>query len=360
MTFYNWQDAFLIVVVTFLFSTMIMFVMKKVAHYIGAVDIPRDNRRLHKNAVPKMGGLGIFLTFLFGYVLFGHQSIQINSILIGSFIIIITGIIDDINPLKARHKLIGQLAAALLIPLYGNIVLTEISAFGIFINFGILSVPVTVIFILAIVNCINLIDGMDGLSGGISSIYFLTIGIIAITVGSVNGLDFLLTFIMLGSTLGFLAHNFPPAKIFAGDTGSMFLGYIIAVIALLGFKNVTLTSFVVPLLLLGVPIFDTACAIIRRKLKGQPISMPDKSHLHHQLVNITSSTKKSLLIIYFIDILFAIASLAYVLKGQVIGIISYSILLLIIIWFLVATSIIRDKDREKAGKSNNKKKNTNK
>lgn len=343
---FNYKDALLIVAITFLFSVLIMPVMKKLAKHINALDIPKDSRRLHTNTVPKLGGLGIFLSFLLGYVVFGIQSVQMNSILIGSFIIILTGIADDINPLSAKYKLIGQFVAALLIPLYGNIVLTDISAFGITVEFGIFAIPLTIIFIIAVVNCINLIDGLDGLSSGISSIYFLTIGIIALTIQNVNGLDVLLTFIMLGSTLGFLAHNFPPAKIFAGDTGSMFMGYIIAIIALLGFKNVTLTSFIVPLLLLFIPIFDTACAIIRRLIKGQSIGKPDKLHLHHQLINMTSSVKKTLLIIYTVDILFAIASLVYVFKGQILGIIIYSILLIITIWFLITSSIIKEKKKK--------------
>lgn len=337
------KDAIIIVIITFLFSVLIMPIMKKIAYHINALDVPRDERRLHKDTVPKLGGLGIFLSFLLGYVLFGQQSVQMNSILIGGFIIILLGIIDDINPIKARYKLLGQIISASLIPLYGGIILKDISAFGITISFGMFSIPVTIIFILGIINSMNLIDGLDGLSGGISSIFYLTIGIIALVLQNANGLDVLMAFIMLGSTLGFLVHNFPPSKIFAGDLGSMFFGYTIAIIALLGFKNVTLTSFIVPLLLLAIPIFDTLCAIIRRKLKGEAISKPDKKHLHHQLMNMTSSTTKTLLIIYFIDILFAIASLVYVFKGQLIGIIIYTVLLIATIWFLIASSIIRDK-----------------
>lgn len=346
MLSFDYKDAILIVTVTFLFSVLIMPVMKIIAKYINAMDVPRDNRRLHTDTVPKLGGLGIFLSFLLGYVLFGKQSVQMNSILIGSFIIILTGLIDDINPLSVKYKLIGQFISALLIPLYGNIVLTEIGAFGISIEFGMLSIPLTILFIMAIINCINLIDGLDGLAGGISSIYFLTIGIIALTLQNANGLDVLLTFIMLGSTLGFLVHNFPPAKIFAGDTGSMFLGYIISIIALLGFKNVTLSSFIIPILLLFIPIFDTTCAIIRRLLKGESIGKPDKKHLHHQLMNMTPSTTKTLLIIYFVDILFAASSLVYVFKGQVLGIILYSTLLILTIWFLITSSIIKDKKKK--------------
>lgn len=343
----NIERIILITVATFITSVLIMPLMKKIAFYIGALDIPKDNRRMHKKTMPKLGGLGMFLSFLLGYVLFGKQSIVMNSILIGSFIIILTGLIDDINPLKPKYKLIGQLLAASLIPLYGNLVLTEVSAFGLYIKFGFLAIPITIIFIVSIINCINLIDGLDGLSSGISSIYFLTIGIICIMTQSYNSLESLLSFIMLGSTLGYLWHNFPPAKIFMGDTGSMFLGYIISVIALLGFKNVTFTSVIVPVFLLAIPILDTLCAIIRRKLKGESIATPDKQHLHHQIMNMTSSVRKTIIIIYLVDILFAFASIIYVLKDNNLGIIIYTILFILTLWVLIKTSIIKDKNTKK-------------
>ena len=199
-------------------------------------------------------------------MIFGEHSEQMNSVLIGSFVIVLTGFIDDICELKPMHKLIGQVISACIIAFYGKILLVDISAFGIYLNFGIFTYPLTILFIVGCINCINLIDGLDGLSGGISAIYYLTMGIISIIVGKFD-LEFVLTFVMLGSTLGFLVHNFYPAKIFAGDTGSMFMGFIIAVIALLGFKNVTMTSLIIPLLILGIPILDTLFAIFRRILK---------------------------------------------------------------------------------------------
>ena len=192
----------------------------------------------------------------------------------------------------------------------------------------------------------NLIDGLDGLCGGISSIYFLTIGIIAAIQGKF-GLDFVLTFVMLGSTLGFLVYNFHPAKIFAGDSGSMFMGFIIAVIALLGFKNVTMTSLIIPLFVLAIPILDTVFAIIRRSLKKESISHADKSHIHHQLLNRTNSTVKTVLIIYAIDLLFAAASIVYVLKDRYLGYIIYGILLAITIVFIFNTDVVFERKKKK-------------
>lgn len=330
----------LMVVIPFTFVALVIPFIKKIAVQIGAVDMP-GGRHIHKKPTPKLGGLGIFLGYLLGYMIFGEPSAQMNSILIGSFIILITGIIDDIVELKPSIKFAGQLMASLVIAIYGGILLKDVSAFGIYLDFGIMSYPLTIFFILGCVNCINLIDGLDGLSGGISSIYYLTIGIIATMQGK-HGLDFVLAFVMLGSTLGFLVHNFNPAKIFAGDSGSNFMGFIIAVIALLGFKNVTMTSLIVPLLLIAIPILDTLFAIIRRTLKGESISKGDSYHIHHQLLKRNLSVRQTVLIIYLVDILFASASIIYILKDKYLGYIIYGILLALVIVFVINTNVIYD------------------
>ena len=339
----------LMVVIPFTFVALVIPFIKKIAVQIGAVDMP-GGRHIHKKPTPKLGGLGIFLGYLLGYMIFGEPSAQMNSILIGSFIILITGIIDDIVELKPSIKFAGQLMAALVIAIYGGILLKDVSAFGIYLDFGIMSYPLTIFFILGCVNCINLIDGLDGLSGGISSIYYLTIGIIATMQGK-HGLDFVLAFVMLGSTLGFLVHNFNPAKIFAGDSGSNFMGFIIAVIALLGFKNVTMTSLIVPLFVLAIPILDTLFAIIRRTLKGESISKGDSYHIHHQLLKRNLSVRQTVLIIYVVDILFASASIIYILKDKYLGYIIYGILLALVIVFVINTNVIYDfKDSSKERK----------
>ncbi len=334
------RQVFLMLGTTFLFSLCITPVIKMIAKHVGAMDIPNE-RKVHKVPMPRLGGLSIFFGFLLGYMLFGEQSIVMNSILIASFVVILIGVFDDIKPLKASVKFIGQLVAACIIVFYGNIILKDVSAFGLYIDFGFFSIPFTIFFILGCINCMNLIDGLDGLAAGISSIYFATIGIIAIMQGKF-GLDFLLTFIMLGSTLGFLVHNFNPATIFMGDSGSMFLGLIISVIALLGFKNVTMTSLIIPLLLLAIPILDTIFAIIRRTLKGEKISTPDKYHIHHQLLKRNLSQRQTVLAIYVINILFAIASIVYVLKDAKLGYIIYGILLAIVLVFILTTDVVYD------------------
>lgn len=335
-----------ITLVTLLFSTLIMPIMKRVAHHIGAIDVPRDcegKRHIHKKPIPKLGGVGIFLSFLFGYMLFGGHSIQMNAVLIGSFIIILTGIIDDIHDLRASRKLLGQIIASTVVVFYGNIVLSDISAFGMYFDFGMFAYPITVLFMIACINIINLTDGLDGLSGGVTSIFYLTTGIICAYQGRFGSLEMILTFIMLGSTLGFLVHNFYPAKIFAGDC-SMFMGFMISIVALLGFKGTALTSLFVPsIIILGLPILDMLFAIIRRALKGQPIFSADKDHVHHQLLGMNFSQRKTVLIIYLINIMFALTSIFYVLKDPVPARIFYIILIVILIWFVLYTNIITEK-----------------
>lgn len=343
------KQVLLIVSVTFIFSLLIMPLMKWLANHIGAIDHPREeegNRHIHKKDTPKLGGLGIFLSFLLGYMLFGTQSVQMNAILIGSFLIVLTGIVDDIKSLRASQKLVGQLAAACVITFYGGILLNNITAFGFSFDFGIWAYPLTILFIVACVNIINLIDGLDGLSGGISSIFYLTIGIIGFFQGRSGSLVMLFTFIMLGATLGFLVHNFYPATIFAGDC-SMFMGFTIAVITLLEFKGTALTSFFIPIMILGIPILDTFFAIIRRILKRQSIFMPDKEHFHHQLLGMKFSQRTTVLIIYGINILFALASIFYILKDPVIGKIIYIVIFLLVVWFVLHTSIVSEKSSKK-------------
>ena len=343
--------------------------MKKVAAHIGAMDVPRaeeGHRHIHKKTTPKMGAVGIFLAFLFGYMLFGEQSIRMNSILIGSFIIVFTGILDDIKPVRAIYKFLGHIAAACVIVFYGGILLNNITAFGFSFDFGYFAYPLTILFIVACANIINLIDGLDGLSGGICSIFFLTIAIIGFYQGRAGSLVMILTLIMLGATLGFLLHNFYPAKIFAGDCAT-FMGFMIAVITLLEFKGPALISFFVPLTILGIPILDTLFAIIRRLLKKQPPFKADKEHLHHQLLGMNFSQRTTVLIIYGINLLFAIASILYTIKDPILGKILYIIIFIIFLWFVLHTSIISDKNpkitkkvEEKIGLRKNKKKQKNK
>lgn len=335
--------AVLKIVISVMGVTALFFpIVKWIANHIGALDYPNE-RKVHKKPMPLLGGLMMFLDFIFGYMFFAPQNTQMLSVLMAGFIVILTGMIDDIKPLKAKEKLIGQVIAAVIVTFYGNILLNDITFFGLYFDFGIFSYPLTIIFIIALMNCINLIDGLDGLACGISTIFFATIGIIAFIMHNIGSLEITITFIMLGACLGFLIFNFNPAKIFMGETGSMFLGFMISVVCLLGFKAVTLTSLVVPLLILAIPILDTLFAIIRRIVNKKPIYIADKQHLHHQLLNKKFSQRTTVLIIYAVNILFSLASIFYVLKDQKYGIIIYVILTILITWVILTTNIITDK-----------------
>ena len=345
----NIEYSLLVVGVCMIMVALITPFIKKIAIHINALDIP-DARKVHKSPIPRLGGLGIFMGFLFGYMIFAKNTVQMNSILIGSFIIVLTGMIDDIKPITAKAKLFGQIVASAVIVFYGDILLSNLTVFGLDIEFGIFAYPITILFIVACTNIINLIDGLDGLSGGVSSIFYLSTIIICFFQNRFWELELILALIMLGSTLGFLIHNFHPAKIFAGDSGALFMGFIIAVLSLLGFKTTAITSIFIPLMILAVPIMDTFFAIIRRLLHHQKISAPDKQHLHHQLLKMNFSHRNTVLIIYAINILFATASILYTLNDTrdiFIGRIIYGILIILTLVFVFKTDIITEKKIKK-------------
>lgn len=340
----NNVNIFYIILITFVSSLILVPLVRKIAIHINAMDIPNE-RKVHKKSMPRLGGLAIFLSFLIGYMLFAPLTTQMISILIGSFLIVLLGIIDDINPLKATTKLCGQIIVALILVFFGNISINELTILGMNINLSFWAYPISLFIIIACINSINLIDGLDGLAAGTSSIYFITIIIISILLGRIDNLGFILCLITLGATLGFLYYNFNPATIFMGDTGSMFLGYMVAIVALLGFKTATLTSFMIPILILFIPILDTLLAILRRLIKGESIGKPDKEHVHFQLLNKTSSVKKTVLIIYFINSLFSAVSILYAIGKTDEAIAIYVLLMIAITIFIFKTNILYKHDK---------------
>lgn len=339
------KNSLFYIIVPMVFVALFTPVIKKVAFHINALDIPNE-RKVHTTPIPRLGGLSIAAGFLLGYLLFCEPSTLMISVLIGGFILIITGMVDDINPIPAKIKFIFQFLAVLVVVLYGNINISKLTVLGYVIDFNWFTIPLTILFLLACINGINFIDGLDGLSSGISAIYFLTVGIISLMMGR-TGIYYTISLIMLGCTLGFLIHNFNPADIFAGDSGTMFMGYIIGVVALLGYKTVVLTSLVIPLLILAIPFLDIAFAILRRKLKGESMAKPDKSHIHHQLLKRTSSQKTTVLLIYLIQALFSLAAIIYMLHSPKIGYFVYGALVLIVLMFVLKTDIIVDNSKKK-------------
>lgn len=341
----NGYNVFIIILTTFLTSLILTHLMIKISKNMNIMDIPNE-RSVHKKPTPLLGGIAIFLSFLFGFILFGNQNPLMISILIASFLILLLGIFDDIKPIKARYKFIIHILVALIVVFYGGLKLTHVDIFSLSLNFKWMSPYITILIIVGIINAVNLIDGLDGLCAGISSIYFLTIGVIALILNKFNGLDIILSFIMLGATLGFLVFNYPPAKIFMGDTGSTFLGLMISVIMLLGFKTVTLTSLLIPLVLLILPITDTLFAIIRRALNKKPIGQADKEHIHHQLLK-HLSTRKTILVIYVVDLIFSVVSIFYAIGKKKEMIIFYILLMFILLYLVFKTNVIFKKKENK-------------
>jgi UDP-GlcNAc:undecaprenyl-phosphate/decaprenyl-phosphate GlcNAc-1-phosphate transferase len=300
---------FLTLIVCFMVSILITPLVKKIAIKIGAIDKP-NQRKVHQSLMPRLGGIAIFISFIVGVLLLHPENPSSLAILIGSTIIIITGIFDDMFELSAKIKLIGQLAAALTIVFLGDLQVVFINLpFGGHLEFGYLSIPFTILWIVGITNAINLIDGLDGLAAGVSSIALFTISGMALIQGNLYVVA--MGAIVLVSTLGFLFYNFHPASIFMGDTGAMFLGFIISVLSLLGYKNVTFISFIIPVIILGVPISDTIFAILRRIINNQPLSAPDKSHLHHCMLRLGYSHRQTVLLIYAMAAFFGLVAVIY-------------------------------------------------
>ena len=286
-------------------------VIKAFAQKVGAIDVPRDARRVHDHPIPRMGGLAIFLGFVLSVVLFVEISKPVQGILLGAVLIVIVGALDDILNLPAWVKLLFQIIAAVIAVLHGIVIETFTNPF-IFGNMERLplngfSIPVTIVWIVIITNSVNLIDGLDGLAAGVSSISGLTMLIIALLVADRNVA--LLLAALVGACIGFLPFNFNPAKIFMGDTGALLLGYVLSTASILGlFKFYAVVSFAVPFLVLAVPIFDTLFAIFRRLCKGQNPLKPDRGHFHHRLIYMGFNQKQTVAILYILNALLGLSA----------------------------------------------------
>ena len=308
--------------------------VKNLAFKIGAVDIPKDNRRMHKKPTARLGGLAIFLGFVLSTLFFAQLTPQIIGMLIGSVIIVTLGVFDDIYALSAKLKLLIQIIAALC-PVIAGIQIDFIKVPAIFseygyIGLGWLAIPITVIWITGITNAVNLLDGLDGLACGVSSISALTLLVIAIIVG--EGDVAFITSALAGACFGFLPYNFNPAKLFMGDTGALFLGFILSTVSVQGlFKGYAIISIAVPLLILGLPIFDTLSAILRRVKDHRSIMSPDRGHLHHRLIDAGFSQKQAVLIIYMLCIVLCIAAVILIATGAV----SWWVLLAVIVGLIL-------------------------
>lgn len=293
------------IVLSFALSFGISYLMtppvKLFAERVGAIDVPKDSRRVHDHPIPRMGGLAIFVGFLLSVIVFVSFSTQIMGILIGALIIAMMGAVDDIMNLNAWVKLAVQVVAA-LVAIRCGIVFTAISnpnflSYNTTIQIGWLAIPLTILWIVGCTNAINLIDGLDGLAVGVSAISSFSMMVVALFVADANT-----TFILAalcGACVGFMPYNMNPAKIFMGDVGSQFLGYVLATTSIMGlFKLHTIITFIVPVLAMAIPLADTLFAIVRRTLRGQSPFHADKGHFHHRLLALGLSQKQAVAVLY--------------------------------------------------------------
>ena len=293
-------------IVSFAFTFATTPLVRRFAFKIGAIDIPKDNRRMHKKPTPRIGGLAIIFGFTVATLCFAQPSRQLYGTLAGAAIIAVMGVIDDCKNLPAKLKFVIQIIAALVVVFSGDIkidVFTNpnfLSDNPYWVLPEWLSVTLTVIWIVFITNAVNFIDGLDGLAAGVSAIMSISLVFISIRVGEYS--IAILGIALMGSCFGFLPFNFNPAKIFMGDTGSTFLGFMLATLSIQGvFKSYAVISFAVPLLILGLPLFDALFAMIRRILRGQSPMTADRGHLHHRLVDMGFSQKQTVFILYAIS-----------------------------------------------------------
>ena len=329
-----WGDIAIAFLLAFIVAFMATPYTIKIAEKVGAVDIPKDKRRMHKKAMPKFGGPAVILGFLVSVIyllivmsmentinIFGNEdyATKLLGMFIGIMIITTFCIIDDIKTIKPLTKLIGQLMAAIVVVSLGikinDISLPFLNTYELKETF---SNIITVLWIVGVTNAINLIDGLDGLSSGISVISAVSLLIIFVLNGSPL-ISIILIAALAGALVGFLPFNFSPAKTFIGDTGSNFLGFSLSIISILGMaKTYTIAVIVLPLIVLGLPIFDTLWAIIRRLIKGKSIKAifkADKGHLHHRIVAKGFSQKQAVLILYGISAAFGIFAVILIDSG---------------------------------------------
>ncbi|MBQ3216597.1 MAG: undecaprenyl/decaprenyl-phosphate alpha-N-acetylglucosaminyl 1-phosphate transferase [Oscillospiraceae bacterium] len=273
--------------------------VKHLAHSVGAMDIPKDDRRMHKAPIPRMGGLAIFLGFMISVLIFVDIDVKVRGILLGAVVILILGVLDDILALHAIPKFLVQIVAAVIVVCHGCYI---DQIFG-WVLPDWLSYGVSVLWIVAMTNAINFIDGLDGLAAGVSAISagaMLVVALMLVPQGN-SAVSALLLAAVVGGCIGFIPYNFNPAKIFMGDTGSNFLGFILASISIFGlFKTYAFISFAVPFLVLGLPLFDICFAVIRRILRGQSPMHADRGHFHHRLIDMGFSQKQAVAICYLL------------------------------------------------------------
>jgi UDP-GlcNAc:undecaprenyl-phosphate/decaprenyl-phosphate GlcNAc-1-phosphate transferase len=290
----------------------------RIAHALGAIDKPNERKVSLRQNIPLLGGIAVALGFFMGIATAmlqnaGHHESHghIEGQLLGSLILLGLGVMDDRQALSARTKLPFQIVAAAVAIFYGFRIdhLTDPVSLNVWWFPEPLVWLVTALWIVGITNALNLMDGLDGLTAGIGAIIGLTLTYIAWQADQAMGV--LVGMAFLGSVLGFLPWNFPPARIFLGDTGALFIGFNLSLLALEGYRKLSLLTFVVPLLALAVPLMDTALSIYRRLRRGGPIMAPDRQHMHHRLLDSEGSHRPAVLSIWFLTACFCVIAVSF-------------------------------------------------
>lgn len=288
----------------------------KLAIKTDAVDKP-DERKVHKVPIPRIGGLGIYISFMVavGFYIFSsyidHETLhQLKGLLVSGSLIVALGLVDDYKNLPAKIKLLGQILAATVLVVGFDVRIDFITdPLGDYIYLEWVAIPATIFWLVGLTNTINLIDGLDGLAAGVSSIASVTILLVALKQNFF--VVTILTAALAGASVGFLFYNSNPARIFMGDSGSMFLGFMLAGISVIGAVKSTATiALIVPILALGLPILDTAFAIVRRYRGGRPIFQPDKGHLHHRLLSLGFTQRQAVFLMYVISAMLGLSAVA--------------------------------------------------
>lgn len=316
----NMNKFYILAAVAAVVAAIFTPIVKKIAFKFNVLDIPKDARKVHKKPIPLLGGVAIYIAFISTLILkSGKLTASEMGILIGATIIAIGGIIDDKYDIRPRYKLVFQILAAAVLIMFGveiNLVTNPIISANQYLNLGWLSLPMTLLWVIGITNALNLIDGLDGLAAGVALISSITLFIIAILNNRTDAA--ILTAILSGAIIGFLPYNFNPASIFMGDTGAQLLGFLLAAISIKGtIKSAAAFAIAVPILALGIPIYDTMFAVIRRKINGKPIMQADRGHLHHRLLDMGLTQKQTVLIMYLISaVLGGIAIIAMQVSNQ--------------------------------------------
>jgi len=345
------ETIFLILtfVVAFAFSFASTPIVYRLAYRIGAIDVPKDGRRMHKRPIPRLGGLAIVFGFAVSICCFAHFSRALVATLLGALIIVVMGVIDDCKNLSAKFKFVVQIIAALVVIIGGNIRITVFTNPNVFSDNPYLVLPwwlsigASVIWIVFITNAVNFIDGLDGLAAGVSAIMSVSLVFIALRIQEYSSA--IIGLALMGACFGFLPFNFNPAKIFMGDTGSTFLGFMLAAMSIQGvFKSYAIITFAVPLLILGLPLFDALFAMIRRICKGQSPMVADRGHLHHRLIDMGFSQKQTVFILYAISAVLGITAVVLAESGTLRALI---LIFCVLIFMLIESMTVKTMNGEK-------------